>query len=112
MARHAHEFQCDGSTKGRAPNMAPNPSPSDNCGWYNYPMLDDTMHGNFTIICGHCGHKHYRTIKMGVITHDRHSDNMGEEQVLHIMPSACSPTKRTLGSIAQIRQMEAAGLMK
>jgi hypothetical protein len=111
MARHAHEFQCNGRVKDLAPNMDPTPSPDINCGWYNYPWLDDKMTGNFTIICGHCKHKHYRCIVNGVVTEDRHSDKYGEAQILHVLPAQTSATKRQLGSIAMIRQMEAAGRM-
>ena len=95
MARHAHEFQCD-----------------HDCGYYNYPMLDDSMNGNYTIICGHCGHHHHRTIKHGVVTADRHSENESLHDTIHVMPSACSKEKRKLGLIAQFRQKEAAGLAK
>lgn len=106
MARHAHEFQCDG--QGAAtPN---NPTP-DNCGWYNYPPLDDKMNGNYTIICGNCGHHHYRVIRNGVVTSDRHSDELGEAHIIHVLKSQTQPTRRQLGAIAQIRQMESAGRM-
>lgn len=112
MARHAHEFQCNGGAKDMKPNMSDKIPSSDNCGWYNYPWLDDTMTGNFTIKCGHCGHEHYRKIVKGVVTDDRHDVKSGAAQVLHVLPSQTQATKRKLGTIAQIRQMEAAGLMK
>ena len=94
MARHAHEMDCT------------------NCSWYNYPMLDETMNGNYTVICGNCGHQHYRCIEKGVVTQDRHSKKYGETDTIHVMPSACSKEKRKLGIIAQMRAMEAAGLHK
>lgn len=78
--------------------------------WYNYPMLDDTMTGNYIIVCGNCGHEHYRTIVKGVVTDDRHSANYKTAERLHVMKSATQPTKRQLGLVAQFRQMEAAGL--
>ena len=73
-------------------------------------MLSDNMNGNYTIKCGHCGHEHYRVIKNGVVTEDRHNKNYKDVDVIHIMPSACSKEKRKLGGIAQFRAAEAAGL--
>lgn len=93
MSRHAHEFQCT------------------ECSYYNYPMLDESMHGNYTILCGQCGHKHYRVVEKGVVTSDRHSEKYGTTDVIHVMPSACQQTKRQLGLIAQLRQRAAAGLL-
>jgi len=94
MARHAHEFNCT------------------NCNFFNYPMLDDKMNGNFTVICGNCTHEHHRTIVKGVVTEDRHSDKMGMAERIHVMKSASQKEKRKLGIVAQLRQMEAAGLHK
>ncbi len=95
MARHAHEFQCT------------------ECGYWNYPMLDEGMSGNYTVRCGHCQHDHYRVITSGVVTEDRHSAKYGGvAEVIHVMPSACSKDKRRLGAIAQFRQLVAAGLVK
>lgn len=108
MARHAHEFQCDGTVKDRTP--AQPPYNGGNCGWYNYPMLDDSMTGNYIIICGNCSHEHYRTIVKGVVTDDRHSAKYGDAERIHVMKSATQPEKRKLGLVAQMRQMEAAGL--
>lgn len=94
MATHAHEFNCT------------------NCGWFNYPMLRDNMFGNYTVKCGNCGHDHYRVIKEGVVTEDRHNKNLPPAEVIHVMKSACSKEKRQLSPIQQLRQMEAAGLVK
>jgi len=105
MAKAAHEFQCD----GRGTATAANPT-KENCGWFNYPMLDESMNGNYIIVCGHCGHKHYRAIKNGVVTSDRHSEKDGEAEVIHVMPSACSEERRKLGLVAQFRAKVAAGL--
>lgn len=104
MARHAHEFQCDG--------MGTWQSGKENCGYYNYPMLDDTMTGNYIIVCGNCGHEHYRVIVNGVVTSDRHSKAYKDAEKIWVMKSACQKEKRQLGSIAQFRQIEAAGLAK
>ena len=94
MARHALEFTCS------------------ECGWFNYPMLDDKMYGNYTIVCGHCAHHHYRVVKAGHVTADRHDKRLGVSEVIHVMPSAAQKEPRKLGSIAQLRQLEATGLIK
>lgn len=96
MARHAHMFQCN------------------HCGGFNYPMLDETMNGHYIIVCGNeqCHHKHYRTIEMGRVIDEgkRHSKTDKECDVIHVVPSAFSKTKRVEGSIAQFRAKAAAGL--
>lgn len=102
MARHAHEFQCDGQNPA-------NP-PSENCGYFNYPMLSDEMSGNYTIVCGNCGHEHYRVIVNGVVTSDRHSTKLGVAEKIWVMKSATSKERRKLGVIAQFRTLVAAGL--
>ena len=84
MARHTHEFYCT------------------NCSWWNYPMLSDTMDGNYEIVCGNCGHIHYRVIKNGVVIDDkvqeeakwndsRWSKNVDKwsGDTIHVMKSAC-----------------------
>jgi hypothetical protein len=115
--RHQHEFQCT------------------ECEWFNYPNLRFNLDGNYVIKCGGpkfdykdgkkvpkpdypsnpdsvCGHEHYRVVKGGVVTEDRHNKNLPICEVIHVMPSACSETKRQLGTIAQLRNMEAAGLLR
>ena len=93
MARHAHEFQCT------------------ECAYYNYPMLDENMSGNYTIRCGKCRHDHYRVIEKGVVTSDRHSQRYDTTDVIHVMQSACQKEKRKLGLVAQFRQFAAVGLL-
>lgn len=102
MARFVAEFQCDGRGTWK--------TNSENCGWWNYPVLDTNMTGNYVIVCGHCGHEHYRTIKDGVVTADRHTAKYGEAERILVMPSACSEKKRELSPIQQLRQHEVAGL--
>ena len=93
MARHAHEMQCT------------------ECLFYNYPMLSEDMgDGNYTIICGNCKHQHYRVVRKGRVTEDRHNKSLSHGDTIHVMPSACSKDKRKLGMIAQIRAMGVAGL--
>jgi hypothetical protein len=70
------------------------------------------MNGNFTYVCGNCGHEHYRVIKDGVITEDRHSTKYGEAERIIVTKAACQETKRQLSPIQQLRQLEAAGLAK
>lgn len=92
MARHAHEMYCT------------------NCRFYNYPMLSDRMNGNYTIVCGNCGHHHYRHIKDGVVTEDRHNHAADHGDTIHVPKSAAQKEQRKLGKISEFRQQEAAGL--
>jgi RNase P subunit RPR2 len=94
MARHAHEMYCT------------------NCSWHLYPMLNDRMSGNYTIVCGNCEHKHYRYIKDGVVTEDRHNYAADHGDTIHVMKAACQKEKRKLGAVAQLRAMETAGLLR
>jgi len=96
MARHAHEFSCT------------------NCSWWNYPMLGEDMHGNYTIICGNCGHEHYRAIKSGVVTEERHNNSLNHGDTIHVMPSACFKTKKEEGRglMVKFREMVSAGLAR
>ena len=92
-SRHCHEFNC-------------------HCGGYNYPMLSEAMNGNYTIICGGCGHEHYRYLKDGVVTEDRHNEDEDLGDTIHVMASAFSKEKRKRGLIAQFREKVAAGLAR
>lgn len=42
--------------------------------------LNFDLNGNHVIRCPHCGHKHYRTIKNGVVTGDRYDSQAGPNQ--------------------------------
>lgn len=75
-------------------------------------MLNDTMDGNYTVICGNCKHKHYRVIKKGVVTGDRHNSALDHGDTIHVMKSACSKEKRQLGKIAQLRALETGGVLR
>jgi hypothetical protein len=68
------------------------------------------MTGNYTIACGNCGHHHYRTIRNGVVTNDRHDKTLGIAELIRVMKSATQKEKRQLGAVAQLRQREVAGL--
>lgn len=74
-------------------------------------MLSDRMNGNFTVICGHCKHEHYRYIKNGVVTEDRHNYAADHGDTIHVMPSACTKEQRKKGKIIALREMEASGLL-
>lgn len=93
---------------------------SGGCGWYCYPRLNLEIEGELTIVCGNCGHEHYRYIEKGKlkqpaadgkgsfskrITERRGS--RGHERIL-IMRSACQPKPRKLGMVAKVRQLLAA----
>ena len=86
-------------------------------------MLSDNMSGNYEIICGHCGHTHYRVIKNGVVIDDQAQPNVQHNQsrwsknvdrwtgdTIHVMPGACSQERRKMGTVAQLRAAEAAGI--
>lgn len=95
MARHAHEFSCT------------------NCNWWNYPMLSDKMDGNYTIKCGNCSHEHYRVIKNGAVTEDRHNSAIDHGDTIHVMKSASFKKKKEdRGMIVRFRETVAAGLAR
>lgn len=82
------------------------------CTGWNYPYLRDNMTGNYTIECGGCKHHHYRTVQKGVVTEDRHSQKYGVSNLIIILPSQFSKKARTRGRIAEIRELQAAGMMR
>lgn len=96
MAAHAHEFQCN------------------NCTFFNYPMLKDTLNGHYIVVCGNCQHKHYRTLKDGVVIQEgqRHSKTEDQVDTIYVQKSATSEKRRELGAIAKFRAMVTAGLAK
>lgn len=73
-------------------------------------MLADSMHGNYTVRCGNCKHEHYRVIKHGVVTEDRHNSAMNHGDTIHVVKSACSKTRRPVGRMVELRRNEMAGL--
>jgi len=44
------------------------------CHKYFLTFLRDNFYGNYTIECPNCGHHHYRIIKEGLVTEQRHQD--------------------------------------
>ena len=77
---------------------------------YIYVWLNTNMDGNYVVRCPTCGHEHYRTVKGGIISDDRHSYSLNECDVLRPMPSAAQKTPRVRGAIALLREKEAVGL--
>jgi len=80
------------------------------CAWWNYPTLRDNMSGNFTILCGHCGHGHHRAVLDGRVTEDRHNHLAGGLEIIHVMCSACSQKPRQPGRVARLRERLFAGV--
>jgi hypothetical protein len=84
------------------------------CFHYTYVWLSLNLNGNHLMNCPNCARKHYRVVRDGVITGDRHDDRMPELHEIIAMKSACVPQdkRRKMGSIARQREMEAMGEMK
>jgi len=78
-------------------------------GGYIYVKLNTQLEGNHVIACPNCGHKHYRVVKDGIITDCRFNFGMDIADEIIPMKSAFTRERRQFGSIAQIRQAEAAG---
>lgn len=68
MARRKEEFYC--STGGGG------------CEGYFLTYLDDRMTGNYTIECPNCRHHHFRVVKDGLVTDDRHNKTLGATTIL------------------------------
>lgn len=94
MSRKIVEFQCT------------------NCSYWNYPKMNTELDGNYEVVCGNCDHVHYRVVKGGYISEDRHHSTARVCERIHVMKSACEQKKRKLGIIGKIRQLEAVGLSK
>lgn len=78
MSRRKEEFYCDKSGGG--------------CGKYFWTWLKESLWGNFTIECPACGHHHFRVVKDGLVTNDRHDERMGTTTVLVSMKSTLRDT--------------------
>jgi len=48
------------------------------------------MFGNYTIECPGCHHHHFRVIKAGLITEDRHSMKLGQSELIIGLASTLS----------------------
>jgi len=76
--RRQEEFYCDVGGGG--------------CGKYFLTWLRDTFFGNYTIRCPGCGHDHFRFIKDGLVTNDRHQERGGQAEILVSMKSTLRDT--------------------
>jgi len=66
--RRREEFYCDTAGGG--------------CSKYFLTYLRDNMTGNYSIQCPGCGHLHYRYIKEGLVTGDRHNQREKDCEVI------------------------------
>lgn len=57
------------------------------CKKYFKTYLRENMHGNFTVECPNCGHHHFRVIKEGLVTEDRHDKRLGQAEIIVGMKS-------------------------
>lgn len=60
------------------------------CGKYFKTFLRASMWGNYTIECPNCNHHHFRVIKDGLITQDRHDKSLGGTEVILCLKSTIS----------------------
>jgi hypothetical protein len=52
------------------------------CGCYFLTYLRTDMTGDYTIECAKCHHQHFRAIKDGLVTKDRHSHRDGSKEII------------------------------
>ena len=78
MRRREEEFHCSTSGGG--------------CNKYFKTWLRDNMHGNYTINCPDCGHHHFRVIKEGLVTADRHDERLGQAEIIVGLRATCRDT--------------------
>jgi hypothetical protein len=65
---------------------------STECRKYFKTYLRSNMWGNYTIECPNCGHHHFRVIKDGLITDDRHDKKLGESEIIRCLKSTVRDT--------------------
>jgi len=66
--RIKEEFYCDSEGGG--------------CSKYFLTWLRENMFGNYSIECPACGHIHFRFIRNGLVTLDRHDLRAGEAEII------------------------------
>lgn len=66
--RREEEFYCDKDGGG--------------CGKYFKTYLRESFFGNYTIECPGCKHHHFRVIKEGLVTQDRHNERLGQAEII------------------------------
>jgi len=76
--RRIEEFYCDVVGGG--------------CGKYFKTYLREDSFGNMTFECPVCHHHHFRVVKDGVITKDRHSERLGKAEIIIGLKSTISDT--------------------
>lgn len=57
------------------------------CHKYMKTYLRTNMYGNYTIRCAKCSHDHFRVIKNGIVTEDRHDERMGTTTIIECLAS-------------------------
>lgn len=64
------------------------------CHQYFKTYLRTNMTGNYTIECPNplCHHHHFRVIKQGLVTEDRHSRKYGDSEIILGLESTLSKT--------------------
>lgn len=91
MARRTEEFYCDKSGGG--------------CGKYFLTYLRTNMFGNYSIQCPNpaCKHIHYRVIKDGLVTSDRHDQRLGGQVdiIVGLLTTLSDTPKTDLDSFRQ-----------
>lgn len=85
-----------------------------NCTYYIYVKLNTGLEGNHVVRCPICNHEHFRVVKNGIITGDRHDKGIALVDEIVPMKSAAVPQdqRRQRGTVAILREMEAIGLLK
>ena len=76
MSRRIEEFYCAIQGQG--------------CGKYFKTYLRTNMIGNYTIRCPACGHDHFRFVKSGLVTDDRHNQRYGTAEIIIGLASTLS----------------------
>ena len=69
IERRREEFYCDSAGGG--------------CGKYFITYLRENFSGQYTFCCPNCGHHHFRIVKKGLITCDRHDNRtLGSTEII------------------------------
>jgi len=74
MARRSEEFYCS------------------ECKKYFLTYLRTSHFGNYTIQCPNCNHHHFRVVKEGLVTEDRHREQYGTADLIIGLSSTLKDT--------------------
>ena len=77
------------------------------CSKYFLTYLRTTHFGNYTFLCPNCGHMHFRVVKEGLITEDRHSERYGAAEIIVGLKSTLRDTPYHEDPIFRRAQMKA-----